>query len=170
MTKTNALRALDKLKISYRPIEYDVSDGRLDGVSVAEKAGMDPAMVYKTLVVWGKTKAFYVFIVPVAESLDLKKAAKACGEKSVEMIPQAQLLPNTGYIHGGCSPIGMKKLFPTYLDQSAEDLDEIAVSGGRIGLQILLKPRDLLGVVQGRFADIKKDSCAADSAQHKSLG
>lgn len=154
MTKTNALRTLDKMKIPYRPVEYDVKDGCIDGISVAKKVGIDPNTVYKTLVTWSKSKAFYVFIVAVGESLDLKKAAKACGEKSVEMIPQAQLLPATGYIHGGCSPIGMKKLFPTYIDQSAKGYEQIAVSGGRVGLQIVLSPEDLAGLVKAEFADI----------------
>lgn len=154
MTKTNALRALDKQKIGYEPVEYDGSDGAIDGVSVAKKVGMDPDMVYKTLVVWSRQRAFYVFVIPVGETLDLKKAARVCGEKSVEMIPQAQLLPNTGYIHGGCSPVGMKKLFPTYIDQSAEAKEKIAVSGGRIGLQIVLAPKALKEVVRGTFADV----------------
>lgn len=116
--------------------------------------GFDPAIVFKTLVTRGAKGQFYVFDVPVAENLDLKKAAKAVGEKSIEMIHQKELLPLTGYVHGGCSPVGMKKLFPTVIDASAENLETMIVSAGKIGYQVELSPRDLAALVRAKFADL----------------
>ena len=151
--KTNVMRVLDQKKIPYTPRHYP-TDGALDGVSVAAMIGQDPARVFKTLVTVGASKKNYVFVIPVAAELDLKAAAKAVGEKSIAMLKQAQLLPLTGYVHGGCSPIGMKKLFRTVLDSSAQSLPTMAVSAGRIGAQVELAPADLAGLVKAQFAPV----------------
>ena len=151
--KTNVMRVLDQKKIPYTPHHYP-TDGALDGVSVAAMIGQDPARVFKTLVTVGARKKNYVFVIPVAAELDLKAAAKAVGEKSIAMLKQAQLLPLTGYVHGGCSPIGMKKLFRTVLDSSAQSLPTMAVSAGRIGAQVELAPADLAGLVRAQFAPV----------------
>ena len=143
--KTNVMRLLDQKKIPYTLHVYDVSDGVLDGVTAAERVGVAPETCFKTLVTVGASRKNYVFVVPVARELDLKAAARAAGEKSIEMIRQAQLLPLTGYVHGGCSPIGMKKRFPTFLDSSAEGLEEMTVSAGKVGRQVTLAPKDLAG-------------------------
>lgn len=142
--KTNVMRLLDRAKIPYTHREYDISDGRIDGVSVAEKLGQDPAWCFKTLVARGHSGGFYVFLLPVAQELNLKKAAKAAGEKSVELLHVKELLPITGYLRGGCSPIGMKKSFPTFVDQSCLEGEEMMISGGKKGVQVTLSPRDLL--------------------------
>lgn len=152
--KTNAMRMLDRAKVDYEFFTYDASDGHIDGASVARKMGQDPKQVYKTLVTKGHSGEHFVFVIPVEEELDLKKAAKAVGEKNVEMIAVADLLKTTGYIRGGCSPVGMKKLFKTVVDDSALALDKIYVSGGRIGLQILLSPADLQKTVGAEFEQI----------------
>ncbi len=152
--KTNAMRMLDRAKVNYEFFTYDASDGHIDGASVARKMGQDPKKVYKTLVTQGHSGEHFVFVIPVEEELDLKKAAKAVGEKNVEMIAVADLLKTTGYIRGGCSPIGMKKPFKTVVDDSALALDKIYVSGGRIGLQILLSPADLQKTVGAEFEQI----------------
>lgn len=144
--KTNAMRILDKEKISYHCHSYDNKDGAIDGVSVALKLGQDPAKVFKTLVTKGTSGEHYVFVIPVAKELRLKEAAKAVGEKSVEMIRVSDLPKVTGYIRGGCSPIGMKKQYPTVLDCSCEQLDKMIVSGGKIGFQIELEPSDLIRI------------------------
>ncbi len=149
--KTNAMRILDKDNIEYKINEYDVSDGKIDGVSVAEKTGSDPEEVFKTLVTQGVSKNHYVFVIPVLEELDLKKAAKVSGEKKVEMIPMKDLLKTTGYVKGGCSPIGMKKKFKTFIHSSAENQETIMVSGGKPGLQIEISPKDLLKEISGSF-------------------
>lgn len=154
--KTNAMRMLDKQGIAYEALTYDASDGNIDGVSVAAKVGWDPAHVYKTLVLRGSDRNYYVGVIPVAAELDLKKAAKVFGVKNVELIPVADLLPVTGYIRGGCSPIGMKKDFPLCVDRSAEELDFILVSGGRIGTQIKLDPCRLMALRHARSADLLK--------------
>ena len=154
--KTNAMRMLDSEGITYTVHAYDVSDGQLDGVTVARKCGQDPEQVFKTLVTQGDDHEHYVFVIPVAEKLDLKACARAVGVKSVEMIPQKTLLPLTGYIHGGCSPVGMKKPFLTCIDESALDHDKICVSGGKIGLQIEMEPEDLAMMASSDFADIAK--------------
>ena len=154
MTKTNAMRILDKNKIKYEIIEYDISDGKIDGVSVAEKTNQDVKEVYKTLVTQGNTKTLYVFVIPVNEELDLKKAAKVCGEKKIDMIQVNDILKLTGYIRGGCSPVGMKKLYKTFIQIDAEQLERICVSGGKKGLQIKLSPEDLRSSVNAIFADI----------------
>ena len=145
--KTNAMRILDQKKITYKVNEYDISDGRIDGISVAEKTGADPAKVFKTLVTQGTSKNYYVFLVPVLEELDLKEAARVSGEKKIEMIPMKDLLKITGYIKGGCSPIGMKKNFKTFIHKSSMEHETIMVSGGKQGLQIELAPGELKGTL-----------------------
>lgn len=152
--KTNALRMLDAAKIAYTTHTYDHGDGKIDGVSVAGKLGQNPAQVYKTLVTKGAGGGYYVFVIPVEKELDLKKAAKAVGEKSVEMIPVAEINRVTGYVRGGCSPVGMKKAFPTVFDGAVETLETVVVSGGKIGLQMELSPASLLELVHGKIAPI----------------
>lgn len=153
--KTNVMRVLEQKKIAYSAHTYPHEEGvAVDGVTVAQSMGFDPAAVFKTLVARGASKQYYVFDVPVAENLDLKKAAKAVGEKSIEMIHQKELLPLTGYVHGGCSPVGMKKLFPTVIDASAENLETMIVSAGKIGYQVELAPRDLAALVRAKLADL----------------
>ena len=153
--KTNVMRVLDQKKIPYTAHTYDPESG-IDGVSVARSLGQDPASVFKTLVARGASGGYYVFDIPVAATLDLKKAAHAVGEKSVAMLPQKELLPLTGYVHGGCSPVGMKKPFPTVLDGSVEGLDAIVVSAGKIGAQVELAPAALCALVGGTFAPVSK--------------
>ena len=145
--KTNAMRILDQKKITYKVNEYDISDGRIDGISVAEKTGADPAKVFKTLVTQGTSKNYYVFVIPVLDELDLKEAARVSGEKKIEMIPMKDLLKITGYIKGGCSPIGMKKNFKTFIHKSSMEHETIMVSGGKQGLQIELAPGELMGTL-----------------------
>ena len=123
----------------------------VDGITVARSMGQDPECVFKTLVARGASKALYVFDIPVGDTLDLKKAARAVGEKSIAMLPQKELLPNTGYVHGGCSPVGMKKQYPTVFHETAEILDTITVSAGRIGYQVELAPGDLIDLVGGKM-------------------
>ena len=151
--KTNVMRTLEQKKIAYTPHEYP-ADGPVDGVSVAAYLNQDPEQVFKTLVTKGAGGGYYVFDIPVAENLDLKKAAKAVGEKSIAMLPQKELLPLTGYVHGGCSPVGMKKLFPTVFHETAENLETMIVSAGKIGYQVELAPHDLAALVRAKFADI----------------
>ena len=151
--KTNVMRTLDRAKIKYEHREYE-PDATLSGAEIAALLGEDPETVFKTLVTVSKSKQHYVFMIPVKEELDLKKCAKAVGEKSVEMIPQKELLPLTGYVHGGCSPIGMKKQFPTIVHESAAAFDKIYISGGRIGTSITVNPDSLLTVVRGQYADV----------------
>lgn len=152
-SKTNAMRKLDSMKIKYTEHNYTDSDA-VSGVDVAAVLGEDPKKVFKTLVTTGKSGNHYVFMVPVAEELNLKKAAAAVKEKSIEMLKSKELLPLTGYIHGGCSPIGMKKLFTTVIHSTAKDFDTIFCSGGRIGLQIELNAETLAQIVKATFADI----------------
>ena len=154
--KTNVMRVLDQKKVPYTPHHYAHPAGAVDGASVAALIDKDPASVCKTLVTQGASKKYYVFVIPVLKELDLKAAAKAVGEKSIEMIKQAQLLPLTGYVHGGCSPVGMKKQFPTVFDQSVEGLDTITVSAGKIGAQVEVAPAALAVLVRGRFAPVTK--------------
>lgn len=151
--KTNAMRILDAMRVSYQLHTYEPGES-VDGVSVAAKMGMDVNKVYKTLVTQGKGGGFFVFVIPVARELDLKKAARAAGEKSVEMIPVKEINRHTGYIRGGCSPVGMKKKYPTFIDESARALPTMVVSGGRIGLQMEIAPEDLARSVGARFADL----------------
>lgn len=151
--KTNAMRILDAMRVSYQLHTYEPGES-VDGVSVATKMGMDVNKVYKTLVTQGKGGGFFVFVIPVARELDLKKAARAAGEKSVEMIPVKEINRHTGYIRGGCSPVGMKKKYPTFIDESARALPTRVVSGGRIGLQMEIAPEDLARSVGARFAGL----------------
>ncbi len=151
--KTNVMRALEQKNIPYIAHAYDPEAG-LDGVSVARQLDQDPEAVFKTLVVRGASGGLYVFDIPVEASLDLKKAAKAVGEKSVAMIHQKELLPLTGYVHGGCSPVGMKKQYPTVFDETAELFDTICVSAGKIGFQVELDPAALMGLVGAFTADL----------------
>ena len=151
--KTNVMRTLDQKKIPYTAFSYD-PNGPIDGVSVAAETGLDAASVFKTLVTKGASGAYYVFDIPVAENLDLKKGAKAAGEKSIAMLPQKELLPLTGYVHGGCSPVGMKKQFPTVFHETVNELALVAVSAGKIGHQVQVKPDDLLNLLRAKTADV----------------
>lgn len=153
MIKTNAMRILDKSKIKYTTYEYDSSKA-ISGLEVAQSLNQDPKYVYKTLVTVAKSKEHYVFLVPVAEELDLKKAALAVGEKSVEMLKQKDLFGLTGYVHGGCSPLGMKKLFTTVIDISAQNIPYIIFSAGKIGYQIQTTPQLLKQVIDYKLFDI----------------
>ena len=154
MQKTNAMRALDKGKIEYKVYEYESKDGKIDGVAVANKLCKDVKTVFKTLVAQGNSKEFYVFVIPVEDELDLKKAAKVAGEKKIEMIHVKDINKHTGYIRGGCSPLAMKKLYKTFFHISAESLDNIIFSGGKIGLQIEANPREVAELIRGRFEDV----------------
>ncbi len=151
--KTNVMRVLDGKKISYEAHLYE-QDASLTGEDIAALNGEDPERVFKTLVTQGKSGAYYVFVVPVKAELDLKKAARAAGEKAIAMIKQKDLLALTGYVHGGCSPIGMKKAFPTFLHETAILYDRIFVSAGRVGCQIELKTDDLIAAAGCILADI----------------
>ena len=156
--KTNVMRILDQKKIPYTAHFYEESEGpegtREYGVHVAQALGQDPARGFKTLVARGASKGIYVFEVPVAENLDLKKAAKAVGEKSIAMIHQKELLPLTGYVHGGCSPVGMKKQFPAVFHETVVLFDTICVSAGKIGAQVEVPPQALLELLGATAADI----------------
>lgn len=154
--KTNAMRLLDQAGVAYTAHGYDDTDGKIDGVSVANKIGFPVEQVFKTLLAQGASNNLYVFVLPVHAELDLKKAARVAGEKNIVMAPARDLLKHTGYIHGGCSPIGMKKLYPTYIDESAILLDTMVFSAGRIGAQIEAAPDDLLALVQAEYADLSK--------------
>ena len=154
--KTNAMRILDAKKISYEVMTYENKDGKIDGVSVAAKVGKSPREVYKTLVTQGASKEIFVFVIPVEEELDLKKCARAAGEKKVEMIPVKDIQKWTGYIRGGCSPVGMKKEYKTFLDESSRELPTMVVSGGKIGIQIVVSPLALQDVTGAAFADLTK--------------
>ncbi|MDD6881300.1 MAG: Cys-tRNA(Pro) deacylase [Firmicutes bacterium] len=151
--KTNVMRILDQKKIKYNSHYYGDTDA-ISGVEVAGVLGQNISKVFKTLVTVGKTKKYYVFVIPVAEELDLKKAAKAVGEKSIEMIKSRELLPLTGYIHGGCSPIGMKKFFRTTIDESVLNCDTFCVSAGKIGYQIEISLDDLKKVIKVDLAPL----------------
>lgn len=152
--KTNVMRMLDKEKINYNTYSYDASDGAIDGIAVANKIGVSQDRVYKTLVTRGNSKEFYVFVIPVAKELSLKAAAKAVGEKSIEMIKVEEILKVTAYIRGGCSPIGMKKLYKTVIHKEAENLQAIVVSAGKIGFQVEIAPKDLIELTRGFYEEI----------------
>ena len=154
--KTNVMRLLEKGKVQYVSHNYE-NTGAVSGMEVATALGQDPDMAFKTLVTVGKTKNHYVFLVPVSRELDLKKAAKRVGEKNIEMIPQKELLPLTGYVHGGCSPIGMKKWFRTVIDASAANFDTILFSGGKIGMQVQTSLEELKKVLTFELHDICTD-------------
>ncbi|MEY8524232.1 Cys-tRNA(Pro) deacylase [Lachnospiraceae bacterium 38-10] len=151
--KTNAIRLLEQKKIPFTVHNY-ADSGVVSGMEVAQVLGEDPEMVFKTLVTVGKSGEHYVFVVPVNRELDLKKAAHAAGEKSISMIKSKELLDLTGYIHGGCSPVGMKKFFKTFMDKSAESHRTIMVSGGKIGYQIEIAPEELSKVIRFTLEDI----------------
>ena len=154
MTKTNAMRMLDRAKIKYDVLKYDYDESDLSGVHAAAALSLDPNQVFKTLVTRGGKNGLFVFCIPVGAELDLKKCAKCAGVKSLEMIHVKELLPLTGYIRGGCSPIGMKKPFPTFLDETAQLYDEIGVSAGCRGCQILLAPDALIDYVNMSLCDL----------------
>ncbi|WP_391207335.1 Cys-tRNA(Pro) deacylase [Psychrobacillus sp. L4] len=154
--KTNAVRILEQQKISFDLIEYELTGDQVDGVTVANKIGYPVFVVYKTLLVTAGSNKYFVCIIPVDNELNLKSVAKVVGEKKVELLPLKDLLPTTGYIRGGCSPIGMKKLFPTIVDASAQNLDYIIVSGGKIGLQVKLTVPELLQMTKGELVSISK--------------
>lgn len=153
--KTNAVRIVETAKIDHEVTTYGGTEP-LDGVSVAGKLGVDVEYVFKTLVTQGKSGGYFVFVVPAAEELDLKKAARASGEKSIEMIPVKDINKVTGYVRGGCSPVGMKKRFPTFIDVSAQELEEMTVSAGKVGHQVTLAPQALANFVGARFAPLAK--------------
>lgn len=148
--KTNAMRMLDKNKVQYKVNHYEC-DEFIDGMQIADKNGQAYEQSFKTLVTVGKSGGYYVFVIPVDKEIDFKKAAKIVGEKSIEMIPVKDINAVTGYIRGGCTPLGMKKLYPTVIEESAKDFDEIIISGGKLGVQIILNPLDLVKTVNGRF-------------------
>ena len=153
--KTNVMRTLEQKKISYTAYTYPHEEGvAVDGETVAKLLSQDPGQVFKTLVTKGASGGYYVFDIPVAETLDLKKAAKAVNEKSIAMLPSRELLPLTGYVHGGCSPVGMKKLFPTVFHESCLDYEMMMVSAGKIGYQVAVKPQDLIALVRAVTADV----------------
>lgn len=151
--KTNVMRLLDQHGVPYTPHFYD-PDGPIDGLSVAQAVGADPEAVFKTLVTRGASGGYYVFDIPVGDSLDLKKAARAVGEKSIAMLPQKELLPLTGYVHGGCSPMGMKKPFPTVFHETVILFDTIYVSAGKIGAQVEADPNALMALIGAVAADV----------------
>lgn len=155
MKKTNVMRILDSEKIKYRSSSYEPDDA-LSGVDAVAKLGVSESIVYKTLVT-ESADGHFVFVIPAAATLDLKKAAKACGVKKVEMLKAKNLLPLTGYVHGGCSPIGMKKKFPTFIHRDAEELEEFYVSAGHIGEQIIINPKTLCELIDAKFCDVIKE-------------
>lgn len=155
--KTNVLRHLDARKIPYETREYAVEDDNFDGKLVAGKTGLDPVMIYKTLVLTGDKQSHLVCVIPVEKELDLKAVARASGNKSVAMLPQKDLLPLTGYLRGGCSPIGMKKLFPTYIHSDAAALETISVSAGIRGCQVILAKEALIGETRAVLADLCRE-------------
>lgn len=152
--KTNAVRIVEANKIDYEMLTYDASGGFVDGVTVAKETGVEPERCFKTLVLEGSSREHFVCVIPVAEELDLKKAARHFGEKKIEMIHARDITKVTGYVKGGCSPVGMKKLFRTAIDRTAEDFEIIGVSGGKIGLQMMLPPGALAEIVGAEFADL----------------
>lgn len=152
--KTNAIRLLEQQKIHFDVMEYETGDGQVDGVSVAEKIGQPVARVFKTLVAKASAQRLFVFVIPVAEELDLKAAAKVVGEKKIEMLAVKDLLSHTGYVRGGCSPVGMKKLYPTVIDASAQEQGSIIVSAGKIGMQIHVQLEDLKNITKAQLASI----------------
>ncbi|MGH4123258.1 MAG: Cys-tRNA(Pro) deacylase [Clostridium sp.] len=156
MIKTNAMRMLDKMKVEYDVITYDVKDDKIDGISVSKKMGRDEKYVYKTLVTQGISKSIYVFLIPVREEIDFKKVAKVANEKTIEMLDLSELQHYTGYIRGGCSPIGMKKQYRTFIHESALEIQSIIVSAGKIGFQIEINPNLLKDIVEGEFEDLIK--------------
>ena len=156
MTVTNVMRLLKQAGIEYETAEYEVDESDLSGVHAAQELGIDPDCMFKTLVTKGEKKGIHVFCIPVAEELDLKKCAAAAGEKKIEMIHVKDLLGLTGYIRGGCSPVGMKKKYPTTIDETAILFDKIYVSAGQRGVQVIVDPEALAGLIGAEFADVTK--------------
>ena len=154
INKTNVARLLDKAKVAYQLVPYEVDENDLSATHVADQLGENVAQVFKTLVLHGDKSGYFVCVIPGADEVDLKKAAKVSGNKSCEMIPVKELLPLTGYIRGGCSPIGMKKRFPTVLDSSAREQPSMTVSAGKIGAQVEVAPADLAELINARFAPV----------------
>lgn len=154
MIKTNVMRLLDAAGIDYTPGEYEVDENDLSGSHAADRMGVDHDTMYKTLVLKGEKKGYLICCIPVDEELDLKKAARAAGDKKVEMIPMKELLPLTGYIRGGCSPVGMKKKFPAYIEETAVLFDRITVSAGQRGVQVTVNPEDLAGYIGAEFVPL----------------
>ena len=152
--KTNAVRLLEANSIQHSALTYEVDEDDLSGITVAKKIGVEPEKVFKTLVTRGEKTGINVFCIPVTEELNLKKAASVCGDKKIEMIKEKELLPLTGYIKGGCSPIGMKKHYPTFIDETAQLFEEISISAGVRGIQIMVKPDDLAKILGDNFADL----------------
>lgn len=152
--KTNAMRILDSAGIDYRISEYEVDESDLSGTHAAELLGIDPDIMFKTLVTRGNDNLLWIFVIPVKENLDLKKAAKVSGIKRIEMVHVKEILDLTGYVRGGCSPIGMKKQYPTFIDESATLYDEICFSAGRRGQQIIMNPYELADLIDAEFADL----------------
>ena len=150
------MRLLDQAHISYEYYEYETTDGKIDAVSVAEKIGQEPEQVFKTLVTQSPSREHFVFVIPSVSELDLKLAAKAAKQKSIEMIPLKQLLGTTGYVHGGCSPVGMKKPFPTFIDETALLYDKFCVSAGKVGLNLCLSPQALAQYLQAEFVELAR--------------
>ena len=157
MNKTNVMRLLETAGVPFRTMEYVVDENDLSGVHVAAQLGQPVEQVFKTLVLHGEKQGYLVCCIPVAEELDLKKVARAAGDKKVEMLPMKELLNVTGYIRGGCSPVGMKKKFPTFIDETAVLFDEIAVSAGIRGAQVILNPEDLCTYTEAVFVDLVKE-------------
>lgn len=155
--KTNVMRILDTKKITYQHYEYDGITGMQSGVTVANTIGKNPSTVYKTLVTSGRAGTHYVFVLPVNRELDLKKAARAVGEKKIEMIAVKDIEPTTGYVKGGCSPVGMKRAYPTVFDASAQKLTTVIFNGGKIGTQVEMAPDDISKAIRCTFADICTD-------------
>ena len=156
MVKTNAMRILDSNKIEHRELSYPADKDHVDGVTVARSINRDEKEVFKTLVAQGASREYFVFVIPVAESLDMKKAARAAKEKNMEMIHVKDINKVTGYIRGGCSPIGMKKQFKTFINSSAEELESLIISAGKIGYQVELSPTDLKKLTDSEFIDLIK--------------
>lgn len=159
MVKTNAMRLLDKAKIKYDTIEYEVDENDLSGVTIAKKANLDDRLVFKTLVAKGDKTGYLVFCIPVAKEVDLKKAAKISGNKKIEMVHVKDLLGLTGYIRGGCSPVGMKKKFDTYFDISCQNFEKITVSAGVRGCQLLLSTDDILKFTGAKINSLTMEEC-----------
>ena len=154
--KTNVMRILDSNKITYDIVTYNSNDGKIDGISVAHKIGVDKSHVFKTLITQGTSKALYVFVIPVAEELNLKEAAILVGEKKLEMIHVKDIMKYTGYLRGGCSPIGLKHDYKIFVHESAKELDSIIISAGKIGYQIKINTIDLIRLVKGTFSFLIK--------------
>ena len=156
MSKTNAVRLLTAAKLPFKVLEYSVADGRVDAMSIAEKTGEAPDQTFKTLVTETPQKEYFVFVIPAPSVLDLKKAAAAAKVKNLDMIPQKELFPLTGYVHGGCSPIGMKRAFPTFIDETAILFDHINFSGGHLGVMISMEPESACSFIGAVFADLTR--------------